>query len=96
MLLPLTSISLVVDSNILRFRRLLTTPTLLLPRTYHESDYEKEPKCRSINQFAQYELCFGNAFYYKPSGGNIKSTGFKIFGLGDTVYLTDFPNNAEG
>ena len=49
----------------------------------------------SINQFAQYELCFGNAFYYKPSGGNIKSTGFKVFGLNDTVYLTDIPNKDE-
>jgi len=49
----------------------------------------------SINQFAQYELCFGNSFYYKPSGGNIKSTGFKVFGLNDTVYLTDIPNKDE-
>lgn len=49
----------------------------------------------SVNQFAQYELCFGNAFYYKAEGGNIKSTGFNIFGLNDTVYLTDLPNRDE-
>ena len=49
----------------------------------------------AIDQFAQYELCFGNAFYYKASGGNIKSTGFRIFGLNDIVYLTDTPNKNE-
>jgi hypothetical protein len=51
----------------------------------------------SLNLFAQYELCFGNAFYYKAEGGNIKSTGFRVFGLNDTVYLTDIPNrDADG
>ena len=45
-----------------------------------------------INQFAQYELCFGNKFNVKPEGLNIKSTGFKISGISDTVYLTDTPN----
>lgn len=49
----------------------------------------------AINQFAQYELCFGNSFYYKTAGGNIKSTGFRIFGLNDVVYLTDTPNKTE-
>ncbi len=33
-----------------------------------------------VNQFAQYELCFGNQFNVKPEGLNIKSTGFKIQG----------------
>ena len=45
-----------------------------------------------INQFAQYELCFGNRFNVKPQGNNIKSTGFNISGEVDTVYLTDVPN----
>ena len=45
-----------------------------------------------INQFAQYELCFGNEFNVKPGGLNIKSTGFKIQGNSDTVYITDTPN----
>ena len=45
----------------------------------------------STNQFAQYELCFGNQFHVDPSGFNIKSTGFKIRGEGSTVYLTDVP-----
>ena len=45
-----------------------------------------------INQFAQYELCYGNGFYYEAGGGNIKSTGFTISGNSSIVYLTDTPN----
>ena len=45
-----------------------------------------------INQFAQYELCFGNKFHVNSEGYNIKSTGFNISGESDTVYLTDVPN----
>ena len=45
-----------------------------------------------INQFAQYELCFGNQFNVKPEGLNIKSTGFTISGVSATVYFTDTPN----
>jgi len=47
----------------------------------------------SINQLAQYEICFGNQFHIKKSGYNIKSTGFTIFGESSTVYLTDIPND---
>ena len=46
-----------------------------------------------INQYAQYELCFGNQFNVNSAGLNIKSTGFKIIGITDTVYLTDTPNS---
>ena len=45
-----------------------------------------------LNQFAQYELCFGNRFYINPSGFNIKSTGFTISGSTQIAYLTDVPN----
>jgi hypothetical protein len=45
-----------------------------------------------LNQFAQYELCFGNQFHVNENGFNIKSTGFKIASEPDTVYLTDVPN----
>jgi hypothetical protein len=45
------------------------------------------------NQFAQYELCFGNRFHTNPVGYNIKSTGFKIADQTDTVYLTDVPDS---
>jgi hypothetical protein len=46
-----------------------------------------------INQFAQYELCFGNKFHINSGGFNIKTTGFKISSDSDTVYLTDVPNS---
>jgi len=44
------------------------------------------------NQFAQYELCFGNRFHINPAGYNIKSTGFTVSGSNDIVYFTDVPN----
>ncbi len=49
------------------------------------------------NQFAQYELCYGNRFHINPEGKNIKSTGFTIQGQTDMVYFTDIPNkNNDG
>jgi hypothetical protein len=45
------------------------------------------------NQFAQYELCFGNKFHVSPNGLNIKSTGFRIAGEASVVYLTDAPTS---
>ena len=45
-----------------------------------------------LNQFAQYELCFGNKFNINPAGFNIKSTGFTISGFNDIAYITDVPN----
>ena len=45
-----------------------------------------------LNKFAQYELCYGNQFHANSKGFNIKSTGFKISGEADTVYITDVPN----
>ena len=45
-----------------------------------------------INQFAQYELCYGNKFHVNSKGYNIKSTGFKISTEPSIVYLTDVPN----
>ena len=47
----------------------------------------------SINQFAQYELCFGNKFFVNRNGFNIKSTGFTIFGQSGTLYFSDVPNS---
>jgi hypothetical protein len=47
----------------------------------------------SPNQFAQYELCFGNKFHISNSGYNIKSTGFYILNIPDIVYFTDTPNS---
>ena len=45
-----------------------------------------------VNQFAQYELCYGNRFHINPDGRNIKSTGFTIAGQTDLLYFTDMPN----
>ena len=47
-----------------------------------------------INQFADYEICFGNEFHIKDRNGfNIKSSGFKVNGLDDTLYMTDVPDS---
>jgi len=48
----------------------------------------------ALNQFAEYEICFGNQFYLKSmSGYNIKSSGFNISGFADTLYLGDLPDS---
>ena len=50
----------------------------------------------SLNQFANYEICFGNEFHIKNINGyNIKSSGFKISGIADTLYMSDIPNQDE-
>ena len=55
-----------------------------------------------IGQFAEYELCYGNRFRLKFScdsilegsavGFNIRSSGFKVSGVPDTLYIGDLPN----
>ena len=46
-----------------------------------------------LNTFAEYSIGFGNAFHIRSMDGyNIKSSGFKISGLQDTVYISDIPN----
>jgi hypothetical protein len=50
----------------------------------------------SLNQFANYEICFGNEFHIKNINGyNIKSSGFKVSGIADTLYMSDIPNQDE-
>ena len=47
-----------------------------------------------LNKFANYELCYGNRFYVGSEDGyNIKSSGFKVSGISNTVYLGDLPNS---
>ena len=55
----------------------------------------------SMNDFAEYEICFGNRFailnhghgtHSGQIGYNIRSSGFKVSGISDTVYLGDSPN----
>tara|TARA_R100000278_G_scaffold122683_2_gene109510 strand:+ start:1148 stop:3220 length:2073 start_codon:yes stop_codon:yes gene_type:complete len=45
-----------------------------------------------LQKFAQYEICFGNRFYVKSSGFNIRTTGFRVSGISDVVYLGDTPD----
>ena len=48
----------------------------------------------SLNQIAQYELCYGNSFYVENTNGyNIKSSGFVVNGISETVYLGDLPDS---
>jgi hypothetical protein len=57
----------------------------------------------ALNQFAEYEICYGNQFHIKNHGHspvangkiigyNIKSSGFKVSGISETVYFGDSPN----
>ena len=49
-----------------------------------------------VNQLAQYEICFGNAFHIKNVNGyNIKSSGFTISGNPNTLYMSDLPNGDQ-
>ena len=55
----------------------------------------------TMNTFTEYEICFGNRFqilnhghgtHQGQIGYNIRSSGFKISGISDTVYLGDIPS----
>ena len=47
-----------------------------------------------LNNFAEYEICFGNRFHVdNESGFNIKSSGFTVSGINDIVYFGDLPNS---
>lgn len=45
-----------------------------------------------INKFAEYEICFKNKFLISAGSGNIRTSGFKIAGIPDTVYISDVVN----
>jgi hypothetical protein len=48
----------------------------------------------SLNSIANYEICFGNSFHIKNHNGyNIKSSGFKLSDIADTVYFSDIPDS---
>ena len=45
------------------------------------------------NTIAEYQIGFGNQFHISSATGyNIKSTGFRVAGIPQTVYLGDIPN----
>lgn len=46
-----------------------------------------------LNTFAEYSIGFGNQFHIKSLDGyNIKSSGFTVSGIQETLYLGDVPN----
>ena len=46
-----------------------------------------------INEFAEYEICFGNEFHIKDATGyNFKTSGVSVSGITGTVYFSDIPN----
>jgi len=46
-----------------------------------------------INQFAEYQIGFGNEIYIKRLNGfNIKSSGILVAGINQPVYVSDIPN----
>jgi hypothetical protein len=47
-----------------------------------------------LGKFAEYEICYGNSFHIKTnfSQFNIKTSGFRVDGILDTVYIGDIPN----
>jgi len=47
-----------------------------------------------LNSFTEYEICYGNRFHVKSElGYNIKSSGFRVSGISEVVYLGDNPNS---
>ena len=46
-----------------------------------------------LNKVTEYSIGFGNQFHIRSmSGYNIKSSGFTIEGITNTVYISDIPN----
>ena len=47
----------------------------------------------TLNTFVEYQIGFGNEFHIKSmSGYNIKSSGFTIAGIQETIYVSDLPD----
>ena len=48
----------------------------------------------TLNALVEYQIGFGNAFYIKRmSGYNIKTSAFRVDGIGTDVYISDIPNS---
>lgn len=48
-----------------------------------------------FNTLATYELCFGNKVYIKKDGYSVKSSGFRISGISDTIYMGDIQTGTD-
>ena len=45
-----------------------------------------------FNQFTEYEICYGNPLFVRDRNGyNIRSSGFRVSGIANTLYLGDKP-----
>jgi len=45
-----------------------------------------------FNQFTEYEVCYGNALFVRDRNGyNVRSSGFRVSGIAETLYLSDKP-----
>ena len=45
-----------------------------------------------FNQFTEYEVCYGNSLFVRDRNGyNIRSSGFRVSGIADTLYFADKP-----
>ena len=48
----------------------------------------------TLNALVEYQIGFGNSFYIKKmSGYNIKTSAFRVDGIGTDVYISDLPNS---
>lgn len=48
----------------------------------------------ALNALVEYQIGFGNSFYIKKmSGYNIKTSAFRVDGIGTDVYISDLPNS---
>ena len=48
----------------------------------------------TLNALVEYQIGFGNSFYIKRmSGYNIKTSAFRVDGIGTDVYISDIPNS---
>lgn len=46
-----------------------------------------------FNQFTEYEVCYGNPLFVRDRNGyNVRSSGFRVSGIAETLYLSDKPN----
>jgi len=51
----------------------------------------------TLNSYTQYEICFGNKIHISNSNGyNIRTSGFKVFGYSEVLYLSDIPSKTKG
>ena len=75
-----------------RYQRLVDSTDSSITSNITKTQIRRDIQVQT-NIFAEYELCFKNSFHVTNSNGfNIKSSGFIVSGISNTVYLGDLPN----